>query len=202
MSHYHMREVATHLNPVEWVVNSWVVFELFSRWSRSYKGIGRFGRLLLAVLLAVGLAISMAFWPMEWKALVFAQNFRVYYILDRVVWVTLALFVLGMWLFFRNYPVVIAPNVTRHAYIALLYFLPNALSYLLFTLYGRAVVAQINLAIVLSTTASFCAWAVLLTRKGQIVPAAQRVSAEDRDRIERINQELLVFMGDFPKNNR
>ena len=200
--HYQMMDAARHLDPIEWILSAWIVFELFSHWSRSYAGIGRFGKLLLAVLLTVALLVSVAFWRAEWEALVFAHTFRIYYILNRFVWVTLAVFVVGTWLFFRNYPVSIAPNVVRYTYIAVAYFVVNALSFLVFTLNGRKVVAYANLAIVMVTTGCFAAWALLLTQRGQELPAVQRVTQEDKERIEKINQELLAFMGNFPKHGR
>jgi hypothetical protein len=193
------RQAAIQLDPVEWIVSAWVVFELFSHWSRSYKGIGRFGKLLMAALLLGALGISFAFWPVEWKALVFAHSFRIYYFLNRIVWVALALFVIGTWRFFRNYPVAIAPNVVRSTYIAAVYFGLNGLSQLIFTMNGHAVVPYINIVIVTASMACYCSWAVLMTRRGQEIPPTQRISPSDAERIERINQELLVFMGEFPK---
>jgi hypothetical protein len=175
---------------------------LFSRWSVSYRGIGRFGKFLLAAFLAFALLISVAFWRVEWERLVFEGNFRIYYVLDRIVLATLALFVVLTWLFFRNYPVAIAPNVVRHTYISAIYFVGTALCLLAFTLNGLKVIAWANLGVVIVTAACFGAWAIFLTRKGQVRPPVQQVSLEDRERIERINQELLVFMGNFPKNNR
>jgi hypothetical protein len=196
-----MREAFEYLAPIEWIVSAWVVFELFSRWTRSYQGIGRFGKLLMVALLALALLVSVAFWHAEWEALVFAQNFRIYYILTRMIWVTLALFVSGTWLFFRNYPVPIAPNVFRHTYIAVIYFVGNALCELAFTLNGLKAVAWANVAIVTVTMGCFSAWAIMLTRKGQVIPEAPRVTPQDRERIDRINRELLVFMGNFPKHD-
>jgi hypothetical protein len=196
------RQLGRNLEPIEWLLSSWIVFELFSRWTRSYRGIGRFGKFLLAVLLTGALLISVACWRTEWAALVFRENYRIYYILNRIFWATLALFVVGAWLFFRNYPVPVAPNVVRHTHVAVVYFVVSALGLLVFTLNGLKVVAQANLVIVMATAGCFCAWAVLLTREGQIAPPAQRVSVADRERIEKINQDLLVFMGDFRKPDR
>ena len=151
---------------------------------------------------AKGLLISVACWRTEWAALVFRENYRIYYILNRIFWATLALFVVGAWLFFRNYPVAVAPNVVRHTHVAVVYFVVSALGLLVFTLNGLKVVAQANLVIVMATAGCFCAWAVLLTKEGQIAPPVQRVSLADRERIEKINQDLLVFMGDFRKPDR
>jgi len=197
--------VGGYLHPFEWAVSAWLVFELFSRWSESYPGIGRFGKLLLTGILTIAVLVSIAFWNADWEALVFTRNFRIYYILDRIAWVTLALFVVCTWLFFRNYPVPIAPNVVRSTYIAMVYFVVNALSEWTFTLkgmYGPAVVAPVNLMIVTSTTVCFAAWAILLTRRGEVPPPSRHVSLADRQRIERINDELLVFMGNAPKRDR
>jgi hypothetical protein len=197
-----VRQISENLAPIEWIVSAWIVFELFSRWTRSYTGIGRFGKLLLAALLGIALVVSVCIWRVEWEALVFRANFRIYYILNRVVYGTLGLFVLGTWLFFRNYPVAIAPNVVRHTYIAMVYFVGCALCQLVFTLNGRKSVPLANLAGVTITVGSFASWALLLTRKGQVAPPLQQVSPEDRERIERINEELLVFMGNVPKSGR
>jgi hypothetical protein len=194
------RQVARHLNPLEWIVCAWVVFELFARWTRSYPGIGRFGKYLLVALLVAASLVSLAFLHAEWQVPGFAQGSQFYYILDRVVWGILAVFVIGTWVFFRNYPVAIAPNVVRHTLVSMVYFAIGALSLLIFTLNGRKVVPGINLAIVVSTMGCFCSWAVLLTRRGQVAPPVQYISKIDRERIEKLNRELLGFMGDFPKN--
>ena len=151
---------------------------------------------------SIAILISIAFWHAEWEALIFARDFRIYYILDRMVWVTLALFVVGTWLFFRNYPVAIAPNVVRHTYIAAVYFGVTGMCHLAFTLVGIRIMGAINLVIVIVAPTCFTAWAILLTRTGQITPSKQQVSLEDTKRIERINDELLVFMGNVPKHDR
>ena len=197
-----VRALNKFLLPVEWVLYAWIVFELFSLWSKSYVGIGRFGKFLLAALLAGALLLSLLFGFAEWKALVFSHDFRVYYMMDRVIWGTLALFVLGIWQFFRKYPVSIAPNVVRHTHIAVVYFVVGAICLLLFTLNGVKVVAWANIAIVISSASCYCAWAVLLTRRGQVLTPMQQISQQDKERIERINKELLVFMREVPKNGR
>jgi hypothetical protein len=204
-SHDQARSVVVNLRPIEWILSTWIVFELFSRWTRSYVGIGRFGKYLMVTLLAIALLLSVAFWHAEWQALDFRQNFRIYYILNRMVMLSLALFVVGTWMFFRNYPVAIAPNVARHTQVAGVYFVVTALSELIFTLNswkGPRVVGVINLSIVTAAAGCYSAWAILLTRKGQVSPPAQQVSLADRERIERLNEELLVFMGNVPKNGR
>src|ERR1051325_296293 len=193
--HNQMREVARHLSPIEWTVCSWVVFELFSRWTRNYRGIGRFGKILLGALLTLALIISVVWCRAEWQVLGFAGVYRFYYILNRVVWVTLASFVVAAWLFFRNYTVPLAPNVLRYTHIAVVYFAVTALSLMTFTLNGLKVEGPINLLTVLVAAGCFGAWAVRLTAKGQIAPPREVVSIQDRQNIERINRELLVFMG-------
>lgn len=191
------RLITENLAPGEWILYAWVVYELFSRWTRSYKGIGRFGKLLLVVLLAASILLSAALWHSEWKALDFARNFRIYYILNRVIFGALALFVVGMWWFFRRHPVATAANVVRHTQISMVYFAGAAVGFLSFTMMGLNAVRVANLGLMVLTTVSFCAWAALLSRTGQIAPAVQRVSPEDRQRIERINQELLNLMGEL-----
>ncbi len=196
------RQISENLAPLEWICCTWIVFELFSRWTAAYPGIGRFGKILLAVLLVVAVGLSFVFWSKEWEGLDFVRSFRIYYIVHRMVYAVLGLFLLGTWLFFRNYPVAIAPNVVRHTRISLFYFLSSALAELAYTLNGPKYVAAVNLAIVSTTAISFGTWAALLTKAAQRVPEAQVVTAADRERIERLNMQFIDLLGggDIPKH--
>jgi len=142
--------------------------------------------------------VSVMGWPFEWKALVFEHDFRIYFILTRIFWATLALFTVGVWLFFRNYPTPVRPNVVRHTYIAATFFSLNALSWLALTLSGVKLAAQVNISIVAGTMGCFAAWAVLLTRKGEERESIPVMPPEEIARIERVNQELLIMMRNFP----
>jgi hypothetical protein len=192
------RDVWKMTQPIDWLVSCWIVLELFSKWTRSYPGIGRFGRFLFGVLVIVALSVSVAWWPIEWKSLLFDHDLRIYYFLSRFVWATLALFTLLIWLFFRNYPAAVAPNVVRHTHITATYFTVCALSELAFTLNGRWVLPLVNFLIVAITAACFSAWAILLTRKGEDRDAIVAISPDEAARIERINQELLGLMKKIP----
>jgi hypothetical protein len=184
--------------PVVWILWCWIVLELFSKWTRSYRGIGRFGRALFGGLIFVALLASLVLYAFEWKALFFDRDFRIYYILTRIVMATLALFIFLVWLFFRNYHAAVAPNVLRHTRTTVTYFAVNALSYLMLTLIGPKVVPLVNLLIVLAATGCFSAWAVFLTRKGEEREAIPLMEPEEIARIERVNQELLGLMKNFP----
>ena len=61
-------------------------------------------------MVSVALVVSLICWPFEWKSLVFAHDFRIYYILNRVLMAAFALFILLVWLFFRNYPSAVVPT--------------------------------------------------------------------------------------------
>jgi hypothetical protein len=184
--------------PLGWLVWSWIVLELFSKWTRSYPGIGRFGRFLFGALVSVALLVSLISWPFEWKALVLAHDVRISYILNRVLLGTLALFTLLVWLFFRNYPAAVAPNVVRHTHITMAFFAINALSWLALTLSGLKMAARVNLSIVVATFGCFSAWAILLTRKGEARESIPAMPLEDITRIERVNRELLDLMKNLP----
>ncbi len=184
--------------PLVWFLWCWIVLELFSKWTRSYKGIGRFGRYLFATLISVAVMASLILWPFEWKALVFDHDFRIYLILNRVLMAALALFTLLVWLFFRNYPEAVAPNVVRHTHITVTYLAVTALSWLTLTLSGERLTAQANLLLVLVAAGSFAAWAILLTRKGEERECVPAMAPEDIIKIERVNRELLKLMRDFP----
>jgi len=184
--------------PLVWVAWSWIVLELFFKWARSYPGIGRFGKYLFAGLVAAALVASLIFWPFEWKSLVFAHDFRIYYILNRVLMAAFGLFILFVWLFFRNYPTPVSPNMVRHTHITVIYLVVNALGQLAFTLNGLKMTAAVNLLIMISTFACFSAWAILLTRKGEERSLVPTMTPEEVARIERVNRELLGLMKNFP----
>lgn len=191
------RILTENLAPVEWFLFTWVVLELFSRWTRNYKGIGRFGKLLLLALLVGAVLVSCAVWPAEWSALDFAGNFRIYYILNRVIFGALGLFVLGTWQFFQRHPVPIPVNVTRHTRISVAYFGGGALGFLLFTLFGLKYVAIANLYNLFLSVVCFAIWTFALSREGEATIAARQISLEEKKRVEQINQELLSFMGEL-----
>ncbi len=184
--------------PLVWVLWSWIVLELFSKWTRSYRGIGRFGRILFGVCIVVALLVSLAAWPYEWKALVLRHDFRIYYIISRVIMATLALFTLMVWLFFRNYPTPVAPNVVRHTVVTLVYLGANTLGWLTDTLSGTRLTALVNLSTVVFAVGCSSAWAILLTRKGEAKESVPILAPEEIAKIERINRELLVFMRQLP----
>jgi hypothetical protein len=184
--------------PLVWLLWVWIAFELFVKWARSYPGIGRFGRYLFSALIAVALLVSLIWWPYEWKALVTAGNFRIYYILNRVLIAALALFTVLVWLFFRNYPTGVAPNVIRHTRITVIYLTATALIQMAFTLSGAKLMAVSNISLVAVAAGSFAAWALLLTRKGESKESLPKLAPEEILRIERVNEELLVLMKNFP----
>jgi hypothetical protein len=188
--------------PLVGLLWSWIVLELFSKWTKSYPGIGRFGRYLFVALVAIALMVSLICWPFEWKALVVAHDFRIYFILNRVLLATLALFMFLVWLFFRNYPAPVAPNVARHTHITTIYLAVTALSWLAITLSGLKIVAVANLSLVVAAVGCFSAWAILLTRAGEERESIPVMPAEDIARIERVNRELLGLMKNFPREIR
>jgi len=191
-----LMKVAWRLSePIVWLLWFWIVLELFGRWTQSYPGIGRFGRLLLGALSVIALSVSLISWPVEWKALVFAHDFRIYYFLTRVLMGTLALFTLSVWLFFRNYPAPVAPNIVRHTHVTAFYLAATALSWLLHNFHQ---VALANLSIVVLAVGCFPAWAILLTRKGEEVALVPAMPPEDIARIEHVNRQLLVLMRRLP----
>jgi hypothetical protein len=185
--------------PLVWLLWTWIVLELFSKWTRSYAGIGQFGRYLFVALMAAALVISVTMAPIEWRTPGFGQVFRVYYILNRVLMAALALFTLLLWLFFRNYPVPVAANVSRHTFITVAYLSLNALVQLAFTLGGLKTAPVVNLSLVVLSAGSFSAWAILLTQRGEAKESIPIIPPEEIAKTERINRELLALMRSLPE---
>lgn len=194
MESSHFRAVWKVLVPIDWVFNAWIVFELFSWWTRSYPGIKRFGNILLAVLLGASAGISLLFWPSEWKALDFARELQTYAYFQRFAAGALLLFLSGTLFFFRNYPAPVPPNVVRASRIMIGYLLGLTTFDLVWNFAREPIKAYCNLGIVATTFTAFLAWATFLTAEGQAPVQMKPPTAEEKDRIDRINEELLDFM--------
>jgi hypothetical protein len=184
--------------PLVWIAWAWIVLELFSKWTSSYQGIGRFGKYLFGATISIALLVSVFLSRLEWEKLFFKHDFQIYYVLTRILMATLAIFIVLIWLFFRHFPESVAPNMVLHTRITAVYFVVNALSYLTLTLGGQKLVGQANLAIVLAAFLCFSGWAVFLTRKGEIRGILPQMGKEEAARIARVNQELLGLMKNFP----
>jgi len=194
MESIHFRAVWKVLVPIDWVFNAWIVFELFSWWTRSYPGIKRFGNVLLAVLLGASAGLSLLFWPSEWQALGFARELQTYAYFQRFAAGALLLFLCGTLFFFRNYPAPVPPNVVRASRIMICYLLGLTTFDLVWNFAHEPVKAYCNLGIVATTFTAFLAWATFLTAEGQISVQMKPPTTEEKDRIDRINEELLDFM--------
>lgn len=191
-SHFHM--VWKQLVPIDWIFNAWIVFELFSWWTRSYPGIKRFGNVLLVVLLVASVGLSLLFWPSELQALGFAKELKVYAYFQRFAAGAFLIFLSGTMFFFRNYPAPVPSNVVRTSRIMICYLLGLTIMDLVWNFADAQIQAYCNLGIVATTFAAFLAWATFLTAEGQIPVQMKLPTPEEKYRIDRINEELLDFM--------
>lgn len=189
-----MREVSTDLGILEALVVAWIVYEIFSSWTKRYRGIGAFGKTIFLFVLLSSFGLSLLTWGAEIDNSSYAGVFRYYYVGHRVVLTVCALFLIGMRLFFRTYPALVPPNVQRYTNVALFYFGTNALAELIFTLTRTTYVTGVNLAIVSATTVSFAAWALLLDRVGGTEPVREGISTGRFLKTEQLNDELLGVM--------
>jgi hypothetical protein len=194
-----MRATWQVTEPIVWLCWVWLVLDLFSKWSRSYKGIGRFGRYLFVALVSAAFLVSLIGWPYEWRALVTTGDNRVYLIFNRILFATLALFTVSVWVFFHNYPTPVTKNLVRHTYITIAYLCSLAFGNWAFTLSGTRLTLFVNVSIVLSAALCFGAWAVLLTRKGEARESIPYMDPNEIEKIVRLNRELLILMRELPE---
>jgi len=189
-----IKQLSENLGLLDLVFAVWIVYEVFSCWYSKYTGIGTLGKTLFAVIIAASIAVSVLFWSNEWQALDFVRDFRFYYILHRTMLLTPGLILIGMWLFFRMFPVQNPPNVMRYAVGATFYLLSGGIAELIFTLWGLKYMTEVNLAIVSITTVTFALWALVLNKAGEVVPQEKPRRPERYERTERLNQDLLDLM--------
>jgi hypothetical protein len=155
--------------PITWVFYVLVLRELFSLILARHRGIYTLGRWAMYVACAVSILISiLAMLPKITPALPQTSVAMVYMVaIGRGVDVSVVVFILLILLFLSSFPVPLNRNLAVHVIVFSAFFLSETLSAILRTVFGRHLIEDVNLLLMVSSAACTWAWFFLLTPKGE-----------------------------------
>lgn len=161
--------------PLEWLFYVLVVLEIYALVLQDYRGLSTAGRwvLVLAVLVALlASGISLAA-PSQLTGQ--GSLMRYYYVVERAVYFSLAVFLLSILGFLMQYPITLNRNVIVHSMVFSVYFLGYTVFYLLLSMRRKESTAQLQAFIFAITygldtimLAAIGAWLVMLNPAGEL----------------------------------
>ena len=95
---------------------------------------------------------------------------RTYYVAERAVYFSLAVFLLSILWFLLQYPITLSRNIIVHSLVFSVYFLGNTVLYLLLSMrgFGKGSLVVVTYALDAITLAAVGAWLVLLNPAGEM----------------------------------
>jgi hypothetical protein len=159
--------------PLEWLFYVLVVLEIYALVLQDYRGLSTAGRwaLIAAVVLAL-LASALTLLAPSQSAQ--SHLMRYYYVAERAVYFSLAVFLLTILGILMQYPITLSRNIIVHSMVFSVYFLGNTVLYLLLSMGGRQSGAQlqafltvVTYALDAITLAAIGAWLVMLNPAGE-----------------------------------
>jgi hypothetical protein len=156
--------------PLEWLFLVLVVLEIYALVLQDYRGLSTAGRwaLITAViiaLLASGLSLMA---PSQAMFIQRSHLMRYYYVAERAVYFSLAVFLLSILSLLMQYPITLSRNIVVHSMVFSVYFLGNSLIYLLLSMRGKGSIPMVSWALSGITLAAVGAWLVLLNPAGEL----------------------------------
>lgn len=173
-------------------VETAAVLEIFNRWSDSFRGIGKFGKQLLLVLLALATGLCLSTVPIDWSTRdgFFELAIFLMVIVNRAVHAGLAAFLMLMLGFYLKFGGPVARNLKLHTWAMTAYVAANAVSYFLLASknYGLG-----NMLMQVIATSTLIFWIVALRSSGQAAPKTPR-DPDAWAEAEEFNRQLLDFV--------
>ncbi len=179
-------------------VETAAVLEIFNRWSDSFHGIGKFGRQLLLVLVAIATGLCLSTVPINWSTrgwLYFAIFLML--VVNRAVHAGLAAFLILMLGFFTKFGGPVARNLKRHTWAMTAFVVANALSYFLLASKNLGIAntlmqAMGNTLMQAISTGTLIFWIVALRSSGEVPPETPK-NPEAWAEAEAMNRHLMEF---------
>ncbi len=176
--------------PLEWLFYVLVLLEIYSLVLADYRGLATAGRWILLAAVAVALLASGL--TLLAPSTVTGQGplLRYYYVAERAVYFSLAVFLLTILGFLTQYPITLTRNIIVHSMIFTGYFLGNTALYSLLSMhiFGEQFLQVIAYPLDLVTIASLCAWLVMLNPTGEHRTASVRRSFTPKREQELVSQ--------------
>lgn len=166
-----------------------VVLTIFGQWTKSFPGIGAFGRKLLVMLMLIAAGVAASTIPVGWPNGVWMEVVKLATISIRAVNIGFSLFLLLTLIFFWKFGGPVAPNLRRHSWAMAAYVTATSVSYFVAT--GKAVwLGNILLPAVTLTALIF--WVVALQASGEVQPdtTGEEAQWEEAEEMNRQMQKL------------
>ena len=172
--------------PFIWLFYVLVVVELTSAALRHFGGIAALSRWVLTGLLLFSTGLSLASLVPDLNSQHPFPLIQIVTAAGRAICTSLALFLLGITLFFLSYPIPLSRNTIIHSAICSVYFLTLAAAYFVHNVVGPGSWMLVNFALVAITGATLLAWIIFLR------PEGERIIVEHRPQWSPETEEQLL----------
>jgi hypothetical protein len=158
----------TRTEPVEWLFFALVVLEIYALVLQDYKGLSTVGRwaLIAAVVLAL-LASGLSVMAPSHDTIQ-GPLLRYYYVAERGVYFSLAVFLLTILGVLMQYPIGLNRNILVHSIVFSVYFLADTVIYLLLSTLGHGAWSAVRLALDAITLGALVTWLAMLNPAGEL----------------------------------
>jgi|HubBroStandDraft_6_1064221.scaffolds.fasta_scaffold456706_2 hypothetical protein len=161
--------------PVQWLLYVLVVLEIYALVLQDYRGLSTAGRWTLIAAVVVALLASCLTLAAPSQLTGQGHLMHYYYVAERAVYFSLAVFLLTILGFLMQYPITLNRNVIVHSMVFSVYFLGNTVLYLVLSMRGMASAPQlqafifvVGYALDVITLASIAAWLALMNPAGEL----------------------------------
>jgi hypothetical protein len=158
---------------VDAVLVSKVVLEIFGQWTRSFPGIGAFGRRLVILILVIATAVAITILPVGWPNTTQVVMLKVALVANRSTNMGFGLFLLLTLGFFWKFGGPVAPNLKRHTWAMAVYVAATSASYFIVGQWAKVG----NELLPAVTDAALLFWIFALSGAGERQPETARDEA-------------------------
>jgi hypothetical protein len=184
--------------PVAWVFQILVVFELYSLVLKDHRGLYTIGRWAMYAATTISVALSLLALIPNLRPGMPEYRRRINYELaaGRGIELSLVLFILLMLFFLSRYPIKLSRNLAVHASLYSIYFLSTSFELILRTILDVRIGAAANVSMDAISSICSVAWFLLLSPKGEEVQANLPIFGPEREQralrqLEALNATLL-----------
>jgi hypothetical protein len=191
--------------PLEWLLYILVVLEIYALVLQDYRGLSTAGRWILIAAVVVALSASAGSLVVPSQLTGQGSLMRYYYVAERAVYFSLAVFLLSILGLLMQYPITLSRNIVVHSMVFSVYFLGNTVFYSLLSLRGKGSIPIVTYALPGITLVAIGAWLVLMNRAGErqmlrIRPQWMPGREEELvSQLNHLNAALLRATGNRPK---
>lgn len=153
--------------PILWIFYILLLLELYSLVLEAHRGLYTFGRWALYGASALAVATSSVMFLAPLRGFDDSRIMPLMLFVERGLLFSLVLFLVLMLFFLSRYPVSLTRNVITHSIVYAAFFLSKTPAFLIRSMFGRDVAAEVNLFSMGVSAACVVAWLLLLDAAGE-----------------------------------